>query len=275
MQKIVNRKAVNLKLFLILSVMIGGVLYFSYQQFYRLQQNKKIELINFFIKKGEFQKADREINHYINNFEITEEIIWIKIKLFQVRKEAINDDYKSEIIKQAFLAKSFFNSDLKKVNLLLGETYYEKGENYFPQSKYYLEEHIAGNGEENLNPKIVKLLYEINLKLGAIEEAHFYAEKLVENNPDDLGLKIKLIEVLLLRKKNIEAQKKLEEIIINQSYNPFTLKASKLLLTLLNQFNLEQKMNFYNDYISVKFKTETEFMKDYLEYYQKLKSNRG
>ncbi len=275
MQKIVNRKAVNLKLFLILSVMIGGVLYFSYQQFYRLQQNKKIELINFFIKKGEFQKADREINHYINNFEITEEIIWIKIKLFQIRKEALSDDYKSEIIKQAFLAKSFFNSDLKKVNLLLGETYYEKGENYFSQSKYYLEKHIAGNGEENLNPKIVKLLYEINLKLGTIEEAHFYAEKLVESNPDDLGLKIKLIEVLLLRKKNIEAQKKLEEIIINQSYNPFTLKASKLLLTLLNQFNLEQKMNFYNDYISVKFKTETEFMKDYLEYYQKLKSNRG
>ena len=234
------------------------------------RKKKKIKLINFFIKKEEFRKADREIKHYIKNFNTTEEIIWAKIKLLQSQKETKNANYRTEIIKTAFLLRTFFRTNQKEINLLLGETYYDKGENYFVQSKYYLEKYVENNHSENLSSKIGDLLYEINLKLGFIEEAYFYADRLSKSHPDNLDLKVKLIELLLLKKENFEAQKKLEEIIINQPYSPFTLKTSKMLLDILHQFDSYQKMNFYNDYITVKFKGEGEFMRNYQEYYQKL-----
>ncbi len=272
MQKIITRKKINFKLLVFLIIFLGILIYLAMEQFYRWQAKEKVKGINEATAKENFFKAKLILEEYSRNFKMNEEALLAKIKLLQEGKSAISKDYQNEIIQLVFFLKSSFAYEEKDLNLILGEAYYSKGEDYFLESKNYLEKFLKENNYFDL--KLYSFLYEINLKLGFLEEAYFYLEKIVAEKSQKIEFKIALVELLLKQKKNLQAQTLLEEIILREGENPFLLKTIKLLFNVLNEFDLEKKMNFYHDYLLIKFQQKDDFLKDYQEYYQKLKSQK-
>ncbi len=267
MEKIVNRRSINYKFFFLFLILLFGLGYFLFEQFYSFKKREALKKIDFLISNNQDERASEEIEKYVVEYESSEDII--KKKIVLLSKEIPSHPEKSnELIRLIFFSKSVYSEDDDNLNLVLGKTYFSKGEDYYEQSKFYLEKYLKN---KPYNQDIYLILYRVNFKLGFYEAATFYLDELLKKNPSNLELKVNYIELLLLTSEELEAQRLLENFIINEDYNKYTGLVAELLLKTLYEFNLEKKITFYDNLIHIKYKEHKIFIDRFDEFHSKLK----
>ncbi|BBM89226.1 hypothetical protein COTS27_00921 [Spirochaetota bacterium] len=256
--KIIIRTAINIKVLFVTLVVIVGILGGGLFIIYLSDFNKKLSSVETMIAAGDWEATETALTELREYRWFNKRILVLQLNYLRAKNLEKPVDYElMEMLRIANYMQAHYRSYKKTAEEILGEVYYQLGVAYYEQALEYLErvstrlDKEAHDNTEALS--LYKKLYAVCEHLNRLDKMLYYTHKVLKLEPNNYEFQINLAKVYLHQKDYETVLVTLEQVLFNDDKDFIAIQKSGMMLyALMKYLHLDDKANFYLEYINAK-----------------------